>query len=104
MNPSPFRDFGIEAFGSLSYFVFHEARSGAQIGAKGVLFSNEEFETGPKTPARIEKAVQHIAAVQQALAAKGIELINRAALPLKADIEQGRSWCAHAGGRACGPL
>ncbi len=84
---SPFRDFGIEAFGSLSYFAFNEARSGAQIGANGVLFSNEEFETGPKTKERIERAVKHIAAVHQALKARGIDLIV-APLPLKADIDR----------------
>jgi alginate O-acetyltransferase complex protein AlgJ len=83
---SPFRNFGIDAFGSLSYFAFHEARSGAQIGSSGVLFSNEEFETSPKTPDRIASAIRHIADVNALLKSRGITLII-APLPLKADIE-----------------
>jgi alginate O-acetyltransferase complex protein AlgJ len=86
---SPFKDFGIEAFGSLSYFAFNEARSGAQIGDSGVLFSNEEFETGPMTAANIDRAVKHIAAVKAALDAKGVTLLI-APVPLKADIEAGQ--------------
>jgi alginate O-acetyltransferase complex protein AlgJ len=83
---SPFRDFGIEAFGTLSYLAFNEARSGAQIGANGVLFSNEEFETGPASAARIDAAVAYIAKVDSALKARGIALIV-APLPLKAEID-----------------
>jgi alginate O-acetyltransferase complex protein AlgJ len=82
---SPFKDAGIEAFGALSYFAFHEARSGAQIGANGVLFSNEEFETGPASAAAIDRAVSHIAKVREALAARGVRLLV-APVPLKADI------------------
>ncbi len=83
---SPFKDFGIEAFGSLSYFALGEARSGAQIGANSVLFSNEEFETSPDSAGRIRHALKFIAEVDAALKAKGITLIV-APLPLKADID-----------------
>jgi alginate O-acetyltransferase complex protein AlgJ len=85
---SPFKEFGAEAFGSLSYFAFNEARTGAQIGSDGVLFSNEEFETGPVSTARIDRAVTFVASVNKALKAKGITLVI-APLPLKADIDSG---------------
>jgi alginate O-acetyltransferase complex protein AlgJ len=88
-NSSPFRDFGIEAFGSLSYLAFNEARSGAQVGSDGMLFSNEEFETGKDTPARLARAVAFIAGVNESLAKRGIALVI-APLPLKADIEHAR--------------
>jgi alginate O-acetyltransferase complex protein AlgJ len=82
---SPFKDTGIEAFGALSYFAFNEARSGAQVGARGVLFSNEEFETGPNAEAAIGRALAYIGKVKEALATRGVALIV-APLPLKADI------------------
>ena len=83
---SPIKDLGIEAFGSLSYFVFHEARSQAQIGQDGRLFSNEEFETGPTSLATIDKAVAFIADVDQHLKHQNVALMI-ALLPLKADID-----------------
>jgi alginate O-acetyltransferase complex protein AlgJ len=84
---SPFKDAGIEAFGALSYFAFGEARSGAQVGANGVLFSNEEFETGADSPAAIARAIGHIATVKDVLASKGVALII-APLPLKATVAE----------------
>lgn len=90
---SPFKEFGIDLFGSLSFFAFNEARSGALIGADGMLFSVEEFESDAGSAGRVASAISHVASVNAALAARGISLIV-APLPLKADIE-GRSLGPH---------
>ena len=83
---SPFKDAGINLFGSLSFLAFHELRSGAQMGSTGWIFSNEEFETSATSRVMIDKALAHVSDVQKRLAARDIALIV-APLPLKADIE-----------------
>jgi alginate O-acetyltransferase complex protein AlgJ len=94
-NASPFKEDGIALFGSFSYFAFNEARNGAQIGADGWLFSNEEFETGPHSEERIARAVNHIAAVRDALAKRNVRLVV-APLPLKTDIALEKLGSSHA--------
>jgi alginate O-acetyltransferase complex protein AlgJ len=84
-DSSPFREAGIEGFGALSWLAFGEARGAARVGVDGTLFTTEEFETDPGSQARVEAALDRIAAVSAHLEARGVKLIV-APLPLKADI------------------
>jgi alginate O-acetyltransferase complex protein AlgJ len=85
-DASPFKDFGIDLFGSISFLVFKEARIGTQIGREGVLFSDEEFESDTGSRARIAAVIADVRAVHSILASRGITLIV-APVPLKIDVE-----------------
>lgn len=71
----PFRDTGIELFGSLSWALFEEGRPGVVVGEYGWLFSREEYETDAGSPARTEAAVEAIAGVARLLSARGVALV-----------------------------
>lgn len=71
----PFRDTGIELFGSLSWALFEEGRPGVVVGNHGWLFSREEYETDAGSPARTEAAVEAIEGVARLLSARGVALV-----------------------------
>jgi alginate O-acetyltransferase complex protein AlgJ len=71
----PFRDTGIELFGSLSWALFEEGRPGVVVGNEGWLFSREEYETDAGSPARTAAAVEAIVGVARLLSARGVALV-----------------------------
>jgi alginate O-acetyltransferase complex protein AlgJ len=71
----PFRDLGIELFGSLSWALFEEGRPGVVVGEYGWLFSREEYETDAGSPARTAAGVEAIAGVARLLSARGVALV-----------------------------
>lgn len=69
--------------GAARYAVLGEARHGAVVGRDGWLFTNEETRPLPSAP-QMQMAVDHIKAVQEELAAQGVDLLL---LPLPAKID-----------------
>jgi alginate O-acetyltransferase complex protein AlgJ len=71
----PFRDTGIEVFGSLSWALFGEGRPGVVAGQGGWLFSREEYENDAGSPARTAAAIEAIEGVARLLSARGVALV-----------------------------
>ncbi len=71
----PFRDTGIELFGSLSWALFEEGRPGVVVGEYGWLFSREDYETDAGSPARTAAAIEAIEGVARLLSARGVALV-----------------------------
>lgn len=71
----PFRDTGIELFGSLSWALFGEGRPGVVAGRDGTLFSREEYENDAGSPARTAAAIAAIEGVARLLSERGVALV-----------------------------
>lgn len=81
----PFRDFAIDVWGTLSFMLFGEGRKGVLVGADNWLYTSEEFERHKDSDAAVERKLTFIAAVRDALRARGVTLAI-ALLPAKARI------------------
>lgn len=71
----PFRDLGIDLFGSLSWALFEEGRPGVVVGEYGWLFSREDYENDAGSPVRTAAAVEAIEGVARLLSARGVALV-----------------------------
>ncbi|GEM47006.1 alginate O-acetyltransferase AlgX-related protein [Deinococcus cellulosilyticus] len=71
----PWRDTGIQAWGTLEYFAFQNGRPGVLVGKEGWLFTTEEFQFFKNEAQETRQKLETIQQVQQQLKAQGTELV-----------------------------
>lgn len=81
----PLRPPSSAALNALTFTLFNEGRKGVVIGKAGWLFSAEEYDWTPDSPAHLKQNLSYVAEVAAALKSRGIAL-EIALLPEKADI------------------
>ncbi|HWA20486.1 MAG TPA: hypothetical protein VG757_15990 [Devosia sp.] len=81
----PIREQSVDLLNAFTLALFTEGRKGVVVGEDGWLFSAEEYDWTPKSPANLERNLGTIEAIAAELKARGITL-EIALLPEKADI------------------